>query len=293
MINIDLGVLLINFNRPQLTLNNIDYLRPIKPKRVFFSVDGPRDYLDYANVAECRSLAQTINWNCDLQTNFSNTNYGAAKWPVMSINWAFEFVQKLIVIEDDVVLHRQFFDLTEEVIERYFWDDKVFAFSAFNLAFLEKNNQVNNFYKSKYFSGWGWATTKDKWQLYDFDNLNYINFILLIKQNNFNLIIIFYFLLNYIFSKYKIIDAWDFQINNLLFNKNLYVIKSKYNLSKNVGFGFSATHTKFLPKFIISKFNFTKKTFPKNLHIDDRADKIWRKSVIKLLWSLMRKKFYV
>jgi hypothetical protein len=50
------AVLLLNFNRPDLTAGLIDCLRPVQPPRVYFAVDGPRASL----LLVWAKLAQTI-----------------------------------------------------------------------------------------------------------------------------------------------------------------------------------------------------------------------------------------
>ena len=292
-----LPVLLIAFNRPTLTKASLQMISKLKPDRLFFSVDGPRinSLDDLINIDLCKNLIQDLDWECKIFTNFSTTNFGSGIWPYKSINWAFSHVEKLLIIEDDVLIAEDFYRESINLLNQFQERKNVFAICASNISDLDAGEHSNEFFFSKYFSGWGWATWKNRWEEYRFDITNEprIGFLKLLKANSGNFLIALYFLINFYLVKRNRIQAWDYQINHLLFSTNKFVIKPKKNLSSNIGVGKDSTHTKYLPKIEINKIN---GFYDSKIHISliPEEEKRWRKSRTRFIlesWLLRIRKF--
>lgn len=292
-----LPVLLIAFNRPSLTKASLEMISKLKPDRLFFSVDGPRENSldDSINIDLCKNLIQDLDWKCKIFTNFSNTNFGSGIWPYKSINWAFSHVEKLLIIEDDVLITEDFYRESNNLLNQFQELKNVFAICASNISDLDAGEQSNEFFFSKYFSGWGWATWKDRWEDYRFDITTEpkMGFLKLLSANNGNVVISLYFLINFYLVKRSKIQAWDYQINHLLFSSERLVIKFKKNLSSNIGVGDGATHTKYLPKIKVNKIEGPYGSQSKILVSADEEQK-WRKSLISFLlksWKIRIQNF--
>ena len=292
-----LAVLLIAFNRPALTRSALQMISKFEPTVFFYSVDGPRENSteDLSSVELCRNLIKDFDWNCDLFTNFSTTNYGSGVWPYKSISWAFSHVEKLLIIEDDVFISEDFYRQSISLLDKYKAQKEVFSICASNISDLDAIEQSNDLFFSKYFSGWGWATWKDRWEEYRFDITNEpkVRFLKLLFANNGNAIISLYFLINFYLVKRNKIQAWDYQINHLLFSGNRYVIKFKKNLSSNLGVGKNATHTKYLPKIQVNKIDGSYDSKIRTALIPEEEKK-WRKSRTRFIvnsWLLRVRNF--
>ena len=292
-----LPILLISFNRPELTRESIRMLSSLAPTKLFYSVDGPREdnVMDIESVNECRNLTKLISWDCDLKTNFALKNYGSGLWPYESINWAFRHVEKLLILEDDVFISEDFYRESINLINQYEGQSNIFGICASNISDLGSYEQSNEIFCSKYFSGWGWATWKDRWEEYRFDitSESKIGFLKLMFVNNCNVIISLYFLINFYLVKRNKIQAWDYQINHLIFSRNKYVIKFKKNLSSNIGVGKDATHTKYLPKIQVNKIDGSYDSKIRTALIPEEERK-WRKSRTRFIvtsWLLRIQNF--
>jgi hypothetical protein len=292
-----LPVLLIAFNRPVLTRSALLMIAKFKPPIFFFSVDGPRENStdDLINVELCRDLIKNFNWNCEIHTNFSTKNYGSGVWPYKSINWAFGHVEKLLIIEDDVFTSEDFYRESNKILDHYKDQREIFGICASNISDLGAVEQSNDLFFSKYFSGWGWATWKDRWEEYRFDIANEpkIGFLKLLYANNGNVFISLYFLINFYLVRRNKIQAWDYQINHLLFSSDSFVIKFKKNLSSNIGVGKNATHTKYLPKIQVNKID---GSYDPSIQIVlvPSEERRWRKSRIRFIlksWLLRMSNF--
>ena len=70
--SVDTSVLLIAFNRPGETSAVISRLREVKPKTIYFAVDGPRiDRPDDKDLVEMtQALKSQFDWDCVVSTRF-------------------------------------------------------------------------------------------------------------------------------------------------------------------------------------------------------------------------------
>ena len=296
-INNDLPILIVAFNRVDLTRSLIESLREIAPRELFYSVDGPKNdsQHDLNLNQQMRELVSIIDWPCSVQTLFSESNLGSGLWPYKSISWALSKSKKLLILEDDVRITKTFYELSEYCLNEFEDDKDIFAICASNISDTqgsEKSPQINS---SKYFAGWGWAIWTDRWNKYKFeiDESYELSFFSLLKLNNFNFFISLYFWINFYRIKLKYINAWDYQINYLLFMTNMKVLKPDRNLSTNIGIGASATHTKKMPELMLNCLPFDLPQLDIKLSIDSKKEKLWRRSrlsfLFKSLWLKLHK----
>ena len=73
---IDVAVLLLFFNRPSTFRLVFDEVRKARPSRLFLYQDGPRSDKDLRGIAECRAIAEQIDWECDVHRMYQEKNVG-------------------------------------------------------------------------------------------------------------------------------------------------------------------------------------------------------------------------
>lgn len=166
---IDIPVYLNFFNRPETFQDVFEAVREAKPSILFLSCDGPRKNRidDINNIKKCKQIAENIDWKCDVYRNYSDQNLGCGMRMYSGISWAFQYVDRLIVLEDDCVPHLDFFQFCRELLERYKNDERIYMISAMN--HLGIYSETPNSY---FFGGgccWGWATWKRAWNNMDYD----------------------------------------------------------------------------------------------------------------------------
>src|SRR4030067_899331 len=111
-------VALIFFNRPKVTELVFAEIAKAKPTKLFLIADGPRKDRtdDVENSMKCREIVQKVNWDCEVLTNFSDTNLGVGRRPASGISWVFEHADRAIIFEDDCIPHPTFFPFCEELL---------------------------------------------------------------------------------------------------------------------------------------------------------------------------------
>ena len=115
-------VLLIAFNRPEMTQKTFDAIRVAKPSELFIAVDGPRANhpSDVEQSKKVQEITKQVDWPCNLHTLFREKNVGCGYGPSGAISWAFESCDRLIILEDDCVASPSFFQFCTEMLERYY-----------------------------------------------------------------------------------------------------------------------------------------------------------------------------
>ena len=242
-------VLLIAWRRPHTLRQVIDAIRPIAPKRLFVACDGPNPERpgEADKVAATRAvIEEEINWPCQIERLYSDTNQGCSVGPIRAISWFFEKVDEGIILEDDCVPHPDFFTYCATLLERYRHDTRVWCISG--------NNYQHNQWRgdgSYYFSRipliWGWATWRRCWQHYDPDLLRWpalrdsgLLSSLIEEQQERDF---FSAMWEQTYTKTAPVSWWDYQWTFTCLSNSGLSVEPNRNLVSNVGFGEDATHT--------------------------------------------------
>ena len=118
---IDIPVALIFFNRPDTFEKVFNCIREQKPSILFLIQDGPRmnKPSDEENVAKCRQIAEGVDWDCTVYKDYSNSNLGCGKRVFSGLSNAFKIVDRLVIIEDDILISDTFLPFCQELLEKY------------------------------------------------------------------------------------------------------------------------------------------------------------------------------
>lgn len=240
------AVLLIAFNRPELTEKVLTQLREIKPSKLYIAIDGARNKQDQYQIEKVKQVIKTIDWGCELKTNFASKNYGCKYGPIRAIDWLFKNEDRGIILEDDILADKSFFFFADQLLEKYINEKKIGSISGNNFTNSPKTKKSYMF--SKYSQTWGWATWRRVWDKYDLhlkdwpqkrDN-KWLHSVL----NNTSSRLYWKIIFNAVYKE-EINSAWDYQWTYMSWKNNLLTIIPKKNLATNIGIGVTgATHTK-------------------------------------------------
>lgn len=171
---IDVPVALIFFSRPEQFKCVFNEIAKIKPSKIFLIQDGPRDNYcdDLIKINECRIIAEKIDWECEVYKNYSEINLGCGQRIATGLSWAFEYVDRLVILEDDTVPNASFFSFCEEILNKYNNDHRIGMITGVNHVSTYKPNEFSYFFATCG-SIAGWATWKRVWDNYDY-NLSFV-----------------------------------------------------------------------------------------------------------------------
>lgn len=161
-------VLLVGFNRPDIIQKSIENLRQYSPQNLYIAIDGPRagNEDDVIKVSQVRQIVKSIDFCPNIHYRISQDNHGAEVTVSSAISWVLEKEEYVIVMEDDVIGHKSFFQFMQEMLERYKNDERIAMVSGCNYTPLRlPNDEDYCFCQSGH--TWGWATWKRVWK--DFD----------------------------------------------------------------------------------------------------------------------------
>jgi hypothetical protein len=170
---IDVPVLLIFWARDEQFAQVFEQVRNARPRQLFLYQDGPRKDQpgDIESIQRCRTIAETIDWNCEVQRFYQEQNVGCDPSEFIAIKWAFDHVDRCIILEDDDVPSQSFFPFCKEMLERYNDDKRMHIICGMNNLGVSTECPYDYFFASTG-SIWGWATWKrnvDLWEEhYDF-----------------------------------------------------------------------------------------------------------------------------
>jgi hypothetical protein len=234
------------FNRPDLTEIVFKAIAQAKPKKLFVVADGPRFPEEADKCQRARAVVNKIDWDCDIFTNFSETNLGCKLRVFSGIDWVFSQVDEAIFLEDDCLPDASFFSFCQTLLARYRDDSRIMHIGGGNFLFNQVRIEASYYFSRYAFAGYGWASWKRAWNHYDPNMKSWPEF----KENG---------LVGAIFEdeferdfwaqmldKTFIgdIDTWDFQWFYTCWCQGGLSILPSVNLVSNLGFRPDATHTK-------------------------------------------------
>ena len=168
-------VALIIFNRPDLTEIVFEAIRQAKPQKLLVVADGPRSPEEAEKCDRTRAIIDRVDWDCQVLTNFSDTNLGSKYRISSGLDWVFSQVEEAIILEDDCLPSPSFFYFCQELLEKYRDDDRIMHIGGTNIQFGQSRTPYS-YYFSKYAQIWGWASWRRAWQNYDVEIANWKEF---------------------------------------------------------------------------------------------------------------------
>ena len=239
-------VALFIFNRPQTTAQVFAAIRQAQPTQLLVVADGARADrpTDVELCAATRAIIEQVDWPCQVQTNYADTNLGCMQRMASGLNWVFSLVETAIILEDDCLPHPSFFAFCTELLIKYQDDQRIGMISGQN-SLRGNRRSADSYYFAQIPYIWGWATWRRSWQQYDFAMSNWpavrdggwlrdifkSNQVAAAWQSTFEH--------NYA----GFFDAWDYQLTLTSLINNWLNPTANVNLVSNIGFGAGATNT--------------------------------------------------
>ncbi len=247
----DRAILVTGFNRPDLLKLVLEKISRANCTKVFIAIDGPRMGIesDFAKVKECREIASNFNAGNQDRNRLLHSNLGCGLAMSSAIDWFFEHVDAGIILEDDIDFNESFLQTMDYLLSELQDDTRVGSITGLNPIskyFSSKATDFNcSFFMHSFFSSWGWATWKDRWQNYEYNITNWES-----KISRYTLLKRFGILgARFLTNKFNAvssgkIDTWDYQFMAMQIRYDLKCVAPIGNQVGNLGFRADATHTK-------------------------------------------------
>lgn len=235
-------VLFLCFNRPKETAQSFECIRTAKPAKLYVSIDGPRNNKEKALCQKVENIVRQVNWPCDVSYLINKENKGCKDAVNTALDWFFDNEEMGIILEDDILVHYDFFQFLSICLEQYKSDTRIMLITGNNV--LGAYTGESSYFFSKIGAIWGWATWKRAWKLHDKDLKSWPK----IKTGKWLESILPAEMASH---REKVteaaysgaIDTWDYQFTlTRLIQSGLSIVPT-VNLVENIGFSDNATHT--------------------------------------------------
>ncbi|MCL2844078.1 MAG: 4Fe-4S dicluster domain-containing protein [Chitinivibrionia bacterium] len=164
-------ILFCIFAKTETTMKVFNAIKKSKPQKLYISSDGWRENKvgEKENVESLRkAVLESIDWDCEVHTKFSDKNLGCKQAIETAIDWFFENEEMGIILEDDTLPAPGFFRFCSEILLKYKDDESVFIVKGHNEN--AKALSANSYYFKDNVGAsemWGWATWKRAWKKHD------------------------------------------------------------------------------------------------------------------------------
>ncbi|MCF8256664.1 MAG: glycosyltransferase [Flavobacteriales bacterium] len=244
-------VLLLIYNRPDLTRRTVNRLVELGVNELHVSADGPKNDADRLRCKEARACLEVNGLR--VERHFSETHRGCRDGVMHGVNWFFGQVEEGIIVEDDCLATEAFIQFAAELLNRHRNDRAIYMISGNNPIGHWESGHSHHFARIGHV--WGWATWRDRW--HDFDPRlpqlrsfsDHEGFVRLwgntglpkrIEKNAND-------------ALHGKVDTWDFQWTlHHAMQGRLAAIPCE-NLVENIGLGSDATHTDQRPEWISNR----------------------------------------
>lgn len=236
-------VILIIYNRADLTEKVFSEIRKARPKQLYIIADGAISGIS-SNHAECTATRAVVkvDWECKVTYDYSDLNLGCQQRVHSGISKAFEQFDRAIILEDDCLPHPSFFTFCDAMLERYKNTDEVMHICGSNFVHPDKFSHSYAF--TQHPTPWGWATWKLAWQQIDLKMTDYFSQIEAI-ESQLQISPKAFGKLAKRLRKVQTgeICSWAYPWLGKILAKNGFSITPKKNLVSNIGFDERSTHT--------------------------------------------------
>lgn len=281
-------IILLVYNRLNNTKEVVKNLKKntfSKQSELYIFSDASRSNKDKEKVEKVRAYLKKIKGFKKIHIIKRDKNYGVSRNMISGVTQIINKKGKVIVLEDDDVPSRHFLEYMNDALDLYEKEEKVGAISGF---VFPSNKELPETYFLRFFNSWGWATWKDRWNLFEKDSKKLLSEL---KKRN----AIKSFNLNNTYPFSRILrnqikgnnDSWSVRWYATLFLNKKLTLFPKKSLIENIGFQEEGTHAQ---KNWYDKTN-TYKQEIKVKRMPLAEDKIAHREIQKYFKSIFWKRF--
>lgn len=231
--------LIITYLRPLGVIDILNTLEKQGPRLVYIAIDGPKNFEDERTQQRYNEIINSFTKNGILTFKIwhRSANLGIGASIISAIDWFFSNEASGIIIEDDLIISKDFLKFVEAGLDFFARDNNVFLISG--SQFDSDLEDVTSLFWTNYPIIWGWGTWDIKWKE--------MRKLILKKKRIFPLIYlpsVNFFRIGALRTLNGLIDTWDLPLAFEMRKKRAHCVLPPVNLVSNVGTDNLAEHTK-------------------------------------------------
>ena len=208
---------------------------------VFVFGDGPRNETERFSVEATREIAHEL-LGARAYYRFSDVNRGLSASIISGIDEVLQVHDRVIVIEDDLVLDKWFLKFMNEALDTYANMENVFQISGYMFNAQEIEHEGTCIFLP-FTTSWGWATWRRAWKIFDAAALGWEKLKTDTElRRRFNLGNAYDYATMLERQMSGKADSWAVRWYWSVFNENGLVLFPPVSLVRNAGFDGSGTH---------------------------------------------------
>lgn len=199
------------------------------------SVEEVRNYLEkYKTESKCKSVT----------VEYASCNKGLANSIICGVTKIIEQYQKIIVLEDDIIVASDFLTYMNGALDFYEDDKRYGSVSAYTYPVKELAKYDKDIFVTGKGECWGWGTWKNRWENVDWTVADYENY----RKNRrmrFGFDALESGLDEMLYAQQNgYIDSWAVRWCYHLFKNDLWTVYPRISKTKNIGFDGDGTNCK-------------------------------------------------
>ncbi len=243
-------IALFTYNRPWHTRQVLDalaYNSEAKESILYVFCDGPKDNETIANLSlikEVKDLITAENRFKHVQIKFQETNKGLANSIISGVGEILNFHDRVIVLEDDIVVGNFFLDFMNQALELYKNEELVYGVTGY--CFPSTKKIVEQTYFLPIMSSWGYGTWAEKWKKINFNGDELLDIVIKDKIDNkldFGHLFYYQMLKDQVENKN---NSWAVRFYVSMYLQRGVFLFPNMSLLENIGFDGSGVHCSFL-----------------------------------------------
>lgn len=173
-------LILFVYNRPEHTKYNLEKLNSIdgvKDTELYIFSDAAKDKKTEVKVKQVRNYLDVFKEN---SSNFKKItiikaaqNKGLANSIIEGVTNIIEKYEKVIVLEDDLEVSKDFLLYMNEALYYYQDKKKIWSISGYTFPMKSLEHYNHDIYVARRACSWGWATWSDRWNTIDWKVKDY------------------------------------------------------------------------------------------------------------------------
>ena len=250
-------VIVFAYNRKdhlQKTLEALNINRLAEESELYVFSDGSRTVEGQAKVQEVRDYIEVFRKEsvfARMTVYYAEKNKGLANSVISGVTSIMDQYGKAIVVEDDLVVSKDFLEYMNQALDHYECDSKIWAISGYTPPLPILKSYEKDIFIGYRMSSWGWATWKDRWEKVDWQVSDYDVFIKDKKrQKEFNRAgpDMTYLLMR---QMNGFLDSWAIRWTYQQFKEKMYTLYPKESRVHNLGMDGSGTHCNSTSRFVV------------------------------------------
>jgi GR25 family glycosyltransferase involved in LPS biosynthesis len=236
-------IILFAFNRPNhtaITLQALQTADLANMSELYVFLDGPRNDIDKQKINETLCEIQKASIFRRVVIKQRVENIGLARNICEGIDEVFTKHNAAIILEDDVVVSKNFLSFMNSALTYYSAEKKIWHIAAYNLS-IESDDETRTFFW-RAMSCWGWATWRDRWAHFKKEPSSLINSFSKQDIYSFNLDGSEDFWSQVLANYSGKINTWAVFWYATIFQNDGLCLNPVVSLVKNIGFDGSGVH---------------------------------------------------